>query len=454
VKLIHLLMVAFYSTTALASQSQLGRTKDVEWPDLNFAAGAGQVNLIQAGVTSLSDDSDARFEVGTAVADSTLTGFTHNLGVAIGDLNIVIYTGTHPALTRVTDPVGDGWVIAAGAPAKEVVNVTTPGAGGPHTFAVTIQHQVEASATQDGSVSTGAQTWAGAKTLSGNLTVNADSSLDGALTVNEAGADKDTRVEGDTEVNLIFVNAGTDQVGVAVDPSDYVGNTRLSVNALGSAGNEHLYLSKSGDFGIKMSSNSAGNFEMLAVAGGTNTSVFEIDGFGTLLGQATFNSTNLTTADFIMEGLTDANTFRMDASTDRVGFGLAAPAHKIDVVGTAGLSTGTAWTNTSDERLKDILVGPYYGLDAVRKLDVIWFKYKKDNPLELVSPKPRMGFVAQNVQKVIPEAVTLHDDDRGDGDYLELNVDPIHWATVNAVKELADQVDKLRKELARLKEAS
>ncbi|MNL40632.1 hypothetical protein D3C87_1629950 [compost metagenome] len=41
------------------------------------------------------------------------------------------------------------------------------------------------------------------------------------------------------------------------------------------------------------------------------------------------------------------------------------------------------------------------------------------------------GFIAQEVQKVIPDAVHT----RKDG-YLELNADPIHWAMVNAVQEL------------------
>ncbi|MFB1003784.1 MAG: hypothetical protein QMC70_06580, partial [Bacteroidia bacterium] len=39
--------------------------------------------------------------------------------------------------------------------------------------------------------------------------------------------------------------------------------------------------------------------------------------------------------------------------TGNVGIGGLAPTHKLDVVGTAGLSTGTSWTSTSDMRLKD-----------------------------------------------------------------------------------------------------
>jgi hypothetical protein len=113
------------------------------------------------------------------------------------------------------------------------------------------------------------------------------------------------------------------------------------------------------------------------------------------------------------------------------GGSAAAPAYTIHVNGTAGLSSGTAWTAASDIRLKDIQGDYEYGLDEILKLHTVRFNYKKGNALNLPSQTPMTGFIAQEVQKVIPDAVHT----RPDG-YLELNVDPIHWATVNAVQEL------------------
>ncbi len=123
-------------------------------------------------------------------------------------------------------------------------------------------------------------------------------------------------------------------------------------------------------------------------------------------------------------------------SGGNVGIGTTAPTHKLHVIGTAGLSTGTAWTNTSDIRLKDVEGDYEYGLAQVKKLHTIRFKYKKNNPLGLPSEDLHTGFIAQEVRQLIPDAVM----ERADG-YLELNVDPIHWATVNAVKELAEEKD-------------
>ena len=127
----------------------------------------------------------------------------------------------------------------------------------------------------------------------------------------------------------------------------------------------------------------------------------------------------------------------------KVGIGIASPVHTLDIVGTAGLSTGTAWTNTSDGRLKDIQGEYGVGLTEVMKLRPVRFTYKKDNALGIPVGKERTGFIAQEVRDVIPEAVV----ERENG-YLELNVDPIHWAVVNAVRELKAEKDA---EIARLK---
>ena len=53
-----------------------------------------------------------------------------------------------------------------------------------------------------------------------------------------------------------------------------------------------------------------------------------------------------------------------------VGIGTTAPSHKLHVIGTAGLSTGTAWTNTSDIRLKDIRGDYNFGLKEILKLTI------------------------------------------------------------------------------------
>lgn len=63
----------------------------------------------------------------------------------------------------------------------------------------------------------------------------AGGSLDGAVTINDSGADVDFRVEGDTDANLIFGDASTNSVGVGTNtPSeklDVNGNVAISATA-------------------------------------------------------------------------------------------------------------------------------------------------------------------------------------------------------------------------------
>jgi hypothetical protein len=117
-------------------------------------------------------------------------------------------------------------------------------------------------------------------TFTGNI------SLDGAVVVNESGADKDFRVEGDTDTNLLFTDASTDRVGI-----------------------------------------------------GTNTPTVKLDvsGDSSLNGAVVINEAGAD-KDFRVEGDTDANLITADASADAVGIGTATPGSKLDVKGTLRLS--------------------------------------------------------------------------------------------------------------------
>lgn len=53
-----------------------------------------------------------------------------------------------------------------------------------------------------------------------------DMSISGTFVFNDAGADKDFRAEGDTDANLLFLDASTDRVGVGTNTP----TTKLQVN--------------------------------------------------------------------------------------------------------------------------------------------------------------------------------------------------------------------------------
>ena len=112
----------------------------------------------------------------------------------------------------------------------------------------------------------------------------------------------------------------------------------------------------------------------------------------------------------------------------------------------------------SDRRLKN--VGEKYtaGLDELKKLDFYHFTFKKDE-----AKTPMVGVMAQDLQKVFPDAVT-----KGEDGYLRIRLEDMFYAVINAVKELDSKIgeiveninginskiEKLEKENAELQKAN
>jgi hypothetical protein len=128
-----------------------------------------------------------------------------------------------------------------------------------------------------------------------------------------------------------------------------------------------------------------------------------------------------------------------------VGIGVDAPSYTLAVSGTAAKTGGGSWTNLSDRRLKDIQGQYSKGLTEIVALQPVMFTYKKDNPLQLESDKQQIGFVAQEVQAIFPEAVS-----ENSSGYLDFNMHPVNVALVNAVKELKAENDILKTAITKL----
>ena len=137
-------------------------------------------------------------------------------------------------------------------------------------------------------------------------------------------------------------------------------------------------------------------------------------------------------------------------TTNNVGIGTPAPTLKLSVNGDANKSLGGgSWQVFSDERLKTINGRFNSGLKAVMQLQPIRFQYRKDNVLGLQSEVENIGFGAQSLQKVIPEAVT-----KNANGYLQVNNDPILWTMLNAIKEQQKEIVELKGQIQKLQSAS
>jgi polyhydroxyalkanoate synthesis regulator phasin len=130
-------------------------------------------------------------------------------------------------------------------------------------------------------------------------------------------------------------------------------------------------------------------------------------------------------------------------SNTNVGIGTATPDNMLTVNGSADKPGGGSWGTYSDRRLKTLDGNFNSGLSQIMKLRPVRYRYNKDNALGIQDEQEHVGLVAQDVQKVIPEAVT--ENNKG---YLLLDNDPILWSMLNAIKE---QQGLIRKQQSQMK---
>ena len=130
-----------------------------------------------------------------------------------------------------------------------------------------------------------------------------------------------------------------------------------------------------------------------------------------------------------------------------VGIGTTAPDQRLSVNGSASKVGGGSWAVFSDERLKNVNGRFTRGLSDLMRLNPIRFEYKPDNALGLRGEGEYVGFSEQEVERVLPEAVT-----RSANGYLQINNDPIIWTTLNAVKEQQAQIEAQRKIIEKLEQ--
>jgi len=132
-----------------------------------------------------------------------------------------------------------------------------------------------------------------------------------------------------------------------------------------------------------------------------------------------------------------------------VGIGTTSPDQKLTVNGGASKPGGGSWLVFSDERLKNIKGRFNSGLKAVMQLQPIRYEYKPNNSMGITTSGEYIGFGAQHVQKVIPQAVS--ENDQG---YLMVNNDPIVWAMLNAIKEQQQEIMQLKREVRQLRRSA
>ena len=111
-----------------------------------------------------------------------------------------------------------------------------------------------------------------------------------------------------------------------------------------------------------------------------------------------------------VDGPTDVGTLTYGGSASR---------------GSNSASTGSNYIS-SDRRLKNVGKAFDGGLEQIKKLKVFNYTFKADK-----DKAPRVGVMAQDLQKIFPDAVI-----KGEDGFLMIRMEDIFYALVNAVKEL------------------
>ena len=112
-----------------------------------------------------------------------------------------------------------------------------------------------------------------------------------------------------------------------------------------------------------------------------------------------------------------------------------------------GEITAFSSTTASDRKLKINIGNTKYGLSDVLKLRGVDFNWK-----DKFDGKEDIGFIAQEVQEVIPELVKEVDNLKEDGTHLTVDYAKTTAILVEAIKEQQKQIEELKSEIKEMKD--
>lgn len=275
---------------------------------------------------------------------------------------------------------------------------------------------------------------------SGLTSLNAANVTNGILSISNGGTGSTTQnfVDLTTNQNSIGGNktfAGTVSIGT--------GPTAGSIELSTSSPTSRVYVHNGGGVSVieTLIGTSNAGIDIRSPSSGYARSIALTDNNSGGLRFRLANFLNFSGPDYFTIRDDNAGVDRLIIGADgSVGIGTTTPDQLLTVGGNASKIGGGSWSVFSDERLKKVNGRFTRGIADLMRLDPIRFEYRPDNALGLRGAGEYVGFSAQEVERVIPEAVS-----RGSSGYLQINNDPILWTTLNAVKEQQAQIESQQK---------
>jgi len=288
----------------------------------------------------------------------------------------------------------------------------------------------------------------------------------GATTIfNEDGADVDFRIEGDTEANLFYVDAGNDRIGIctsspahklhvadATTPELVVEDTTNNVKAVLGADNDVARIGSDSNHPMTLRVNDSekarihttGEFSLA-----TTSKNLQGGGASDFYINVTAN-TGSNHNGMVIDGLASAfSAFNTKPSSNHQYFAAFYLNSAGSDVGNISCSnSATTFNTSSDYRLKENVVSLSDGITRLKQLLPKRFNWIIDETNTLQD-----GFLAHEVSSLVPEAVTGEKDaiatedggqySKGDPIYQTIDHSKLVPLLVAAVQELIAKVEAL-----------
>ncbi|MEI6348558.1 MAG: tail fiber domain-containing protein [Bacteroidota bacterium] len=127
-----------------------------------------------------------------------------------------------------------------------------------------------------------------------------------------------------------------------------------------------------------------------------------------------------------------------------VGIGTTTPTQPLQMASGAHVTISGVWSNASDARLKTKIVNTNYGLKTVMQLRPVNYNMVKGG-------EAQVGFLAQEVQKIIPEVVSGKEGDISKGETLGLSYGNLVPVLTKAIQEQQVIIEAQQKQIDELK---
>lgn len=228
-----------------------------------------------------------------------------------------------------------------------------------------------------------------------------------------------------------FVGNGSQLTGVVSTPGSYISSGTSNLYISGSGGSIISNVAGSTVFTVAVSSVSIASGASLAVANANVSNIFN----GT-------SNIKTTTSGNVSISVGGTSNIFVVKSTGGAGANITGT---LEVSGNITSYSNIVCTNdiiaysSSDSRLKENIVPIENALDKIKKISGVMFDWKDGHEIDR---KHDTGLIAQEVEEVLPEVVVTRE-----SGYKAVRYEKIMGLVVQAIKELSDQVDELKKKL-------